>query len=801
MINRKRTITFLLCLAMVLGSAGCKKNSKDSGAVSDGSISDGSGSEVATSDRSGTSSKVERSSVISETDPFFDVTDIELQLPGTGEKTLTSVDIDRDNIRFVGNIISATQCHFAYEMPQDVREKIKLLENSGENEEAGKLRSEYDVFCNCTFSLDGKILSVSEGDARFQENNIITAFEGPQGEIYAITACGEDCFLSRMKADGTLETVWPITSGWVQDAVMLPDGSLVCASFEGVTILDANGDQKGNFRADAFAGKVYYQDGTCYGEFVCYDGDTFEDYLKEIDIQKCQFVGDKIPSQTNGVLIKSEDGIYSYSQNGLLKMDITDPSESEEIFSWSDTDYNPKSLLPQSAKVVSDREFCFLSLIDDPSDPYSYNVRPHIVRAVRADKNPYAGRKHLSVGVFLNAMDVDAVIRYNTDPNSESRVTVHEYTADMAQNGTYMNQEADMSDRVYLDIISGTGPDMLVGFSRYAHFNSDDVLVDLNPMIDATDGTGLDRSRYFDNVIRAQEAGGKLYQLPVEFELYGLLGNKSLVGEAKPRSYDEFIQEMDALPEDVSVMYATDDKEFLELFLGECGENFVDYSEQKVHFDSDEFKKCLEIVKKYGIHKTDRSEIFRDDMSLFQEGKLAWYSLYMYNLRDYGYWFEQYGDGITFSGFPGNNGNGIVANVRMSIGITSCSENKEEAWDFIRYILANSEDRDSSGSVPLSREALDRRNEKFIKQSEGQLNGDSSGMDGYSGPPPVKLTSDMAKEFVSIVESVTTVRKSDPAVLLIIYEEAPAYFLDQKSVDAVADIIQSRCKVIVQERG
>ena len=85
-----------------------------------------------------------------------------------------------------------------------------------------------------------------------------------------------------------------------------------------------------------------------------------------------------------------------------------------------------------------------------------------------------------------------------------------------------MNNEADLSDRVYLDIISGDGPDMLAGFSRYAQFNSDKVLLDLNPLIDATDGTGLDRNQYFDNIIRHRRR--ETLSASMEFELYGLLG-------------------------------------------------------------------------------------------------------------------------------------------------------------------------------------------------------------------------------------------------------------------------------------
>ena len=802
MYKRKRAVALLLCAAMMIGVS-CKKDPNNDKPSSSGPNSDtpvSSGSEIIGPDNStpAESESTGRGEVILESDPFFDIVDTELELPGSEGKTIASIDIDRDNMKFVGNTISVTGCGVEYVVPKDVREKMKVLESNGEIEELENLRSEYFKQFNAVFDLNGKLLKYTQ--SVFQEN-IITSFENANGEVYAIVSDNEQMYLMKMLPDGNLEKVRQISAGFVQHALVMSDGTLVCASSEGVTIIDAQGNQKGPIQEENFSGEVYLQDGKCYGRFIAYDYSSFElkeDCFKEIDTQNCRFVGDKIPVKTSGMLINSKDGIYICSQNGLQKMDLTNPKKTEEKFSWSDTDYNPTKVLRQ-AKVVSENEFCFLELKESTASDGSYSVRPHVLRAVRSAKNPYAGRKRLFVGEFLDAVNRDLVIRYNMDASSTSRVTLYDYSVDVESGGS-MNTEADLSDRVYLDIISGDGPDVLVGFSRYAQFNSDKVLLDLNPMIDATDGTGLDRSEYFDNILRASETDGKLYQLPVEFELYGLLGNKKLVGEAKPRSYDEFMKDMDALPSDVSVMYQTDDKEFLQMFISECGENFVDYSEQKVDFDSEAFKKVLEIVKKYGIRNLNRMEDYRDDATLFQEGKLAWYYMYMFCLRDYAHYLSQFGNEVTFSGFPGNNGNGVVANVDTSIGVSAYTKNSKEAWEFIRYILANTETENLNGAlrVPLSRAGLDKLNNALIADSEEKLKNGSSdpGMQH-----PEKITPDMAKAFVSIVENVKAVRKSDPAVLLIIYEEAPAYLLDQKSVDDVAGIIQNRCKTIVQERG
>ena len=45
------------------------------------------------------------------------------------------------------------------------------------------------------------------------------------------------------------------------------------------------------------------------------------------------------------------------------------------------------------------------------------------------------------------------------------------------------------------------------------------------------------------------------------------------------------------------------------------------------------------------------------------------------------------------------------------------------------------------------------------------------------------------------------ITSDDPAVLNIIREEIPAYYLDQKSLDAVITIINNRVSTVIAERA
>ena len=43
----------------------------------------------------------------------------------------------------------------------------------------------------------------------------------------------------------------------------------------------------------------------------------------------------------------------------------------------------------------------------------------------------------------------------------------------MLMDGDIMNRKADLSDKVVLDMVSGTGPDILVNFSQFSQFYSE----------------------------------------------------------------------------------------------------------------------------------------------------------------------------------------------------------------------------------------------------------------------------------------------------------------------------------------
>ena len=62
------------------------------------------------------------------------------------------------------------------------------------------------------------------------------------------------------------------------------------------------------------------------------------------------------------------------------------------------------------------------------------------------------------------------------------------------------------------------------------------------------------------------------------------------------------------------------------------------------------------------------------------------------------------------------------------------------------------------------------------------------------------LNQNVADRFVKVIESVNTIECIDPGVMMIVDEEAPGYFFDQRTVEDVCKNIQNRATTLVRER-
>ena len=671
---------------------------------------------------------------------------------------------------------------------------------------------------------NGNVIKEMEGSG---EQNIISACAASDGNIYTISAgtpdpgtCLGALVMTRMDSKGenaeTINLDPDIQDVWDARIIPLDDGSLLMPSWGTIYKISKDGKLLGNKAIEDFSGRILKYDGKYYVLQTKYNEQTYEQKMtvQELNVSDLSLVGKPIDaSYTVDVTMQGDDGLYYINQDGIQKYNLLDGT-SETVLNWNNTDVNPNNLSTNVCHIKSDDEIFMWKSKYTVNDKWeTESVENAIVKLSRCEKNPHAGKTIINLGTmeYIDDKIQEYILEYNKDPNNKSRIYTRCYV-DYLNVTDSEKSEAEACDKVYLDMLSGDGPDILLNFSTYSQFYTEDVLLDLNKMIDGENG--FNRDEYFDNVLRAFEYNGKLFSIPVSVMVTGYLANADVVGNRENWTYDEFLQVTSKIPDKMSVFLDTGCETVLKELLSVSGSAFIDYEKKETYFDGEDFKKILEIAKKYGdpnIHPNapGREMEYHDPEEMFENDLLMMTNAWLWCIDEYARLMNMRGGKVKLIGAPSVNGGGLTGYSRMDLAISATSSHQQEAWDFIRFLFTEEQQlnfsKDSSG-MPLSRLAFSKKMDQeyenfqnYKKELEGETSSAASPAYCY-GEIDYDVTPEMKEEMVTIMEKISNVYSFDSRVEAIINEEVAAYFQNQRSAEDVCKNIQNRAKQLVQER-
>jgi ABC-type glycerol-3-phosphate transport system substrate-binding protein len=247
--------------------------------------------------------------------------------------------------------------------------------------------------------------------------------------------------------------------------------------------------------------------------------------------------------------------------------------------------------------------------------------------------------------------------------------------------------------------------------------------------------------------------------------------------------------------------------------------SYIDWENADCHFDSDEFKKVLEFANRF----PEDWEWDEDDASeptKIQNGEVLLSNAYFYDFDQMQLYIEMFGGDVTCIGYPTSDGSaGCGLSAGNAYAITTKSAQKEGAWAFLEDFLADSDGGDFyNWGFPSNKEALNKMVEEataveYVYNDDGSPMLDDDGepitigggggvgyQDGWSYTYRTP-TQEEVDQVLALMEVARPMGSAGDEIYNIINEEAEAYFKGQKSVDEVADIIQSRVKIYVSENS
>ena len=415
-------------------------------------------------------------------------------------------------------------------------------------------------------------------------------------------------------------------------------------------------------------------------------------------------------------------------------------------------------------------------------------------------------RTEIVLGLLYFDSDAQAAAVSFNRKNDKYRVVIRSYV-DSSAGESY----EDGLTKLSLQVAAGEGPDIfdLTQLDMEA-LTLSGVVEDLGPWLESS--SVLDREDYLENVLEGYTYGGKLAAIPYSFSLQTIAGKASELGEGRGWTLEEVFAYTAEHPQAKLLQGATKSR-ILEFCMMCDIERFLDWDSGTVNFDSEVFVELLEFVNGYPDVYTAQANS-PDPPELLQSGEVLLYPHTLYYFDEIQLCPAIFDQSVTYVGYPTADGSvNVILNCGTLYGISAASQNKEGAWAFVESWLSRPVEFAWGFSPRRSQLELQIADAKEVKKdSSGKILTDEDGnplpAHGESG---LRFSLD-GKEYnyhactdeeIGWVEELLAVAKpvknSDSRVMAIIEEEVQAFYTGQKTAEDVAQTIQSRVQVYVDE--
>lgn len=571
-----------------------------------------------------------------------------------------------------------------------------------------------------------------------------------------------------------------------------------------IWLFDEEGNPAGTLSLDVAAGGGLTNcfkgsDGKVYVAVTGYNGNSSATALLSVNDEKRQ-LDEEHPSFPSAItLMQNAEGSFLINNGTSVSLFNDKIQETEKLFDWMDCDMDGSyvtrlGILSDGRMVAAFEDWG----IDDKGIV--------VINKLRADQ---VMPKHEIVLGTLTEIDQSPVVYFNRRSN-DYHVTVRQYLED------YEHLE-DALTRLNADIVSDNSPDLLYLDSYFMEVHkmaANGVFEDLSPYLEQS---GLDRSDMLENLLEEFTYDGKLVCIPDTFNVRTVIGSTAKVGKEMGWAMDDVIALSDDYPE--ASLLEWSHKDNLLLFLLDVN-SFVDWENGTCSFDSDEFKSLLEYVDRFPSYEEFTHDLEQSLPEKIQNGEVLLTEGTIAALDNIQYYKAMFGEDVTCIGYPNARGSsGASFSTRDRYAIMARSKVKEGAWVFIEsYLTREHPTSRHNWGFPNSKSELERMAEEevsveYVLDANGERVLDENGIPKVVGKEysaggegnwmyyyrvPTREEVDMVLELIQSAGG-----KSDPnyQMRVIIDEEVDAFFQGQKSVDEVADIIQSRASVYVSENS
>lgn len=400
---------------------------------------------------------------------------------------------------------------------------------------------------------------------------------------------------------------------------------------------------------------------------------------------------------------------------------------------------------------------------------------------------------------FQNSYTTSCAEEYSrTHPSVEVNVSQMEDP----RNETVLNRLAE-------EMKAGTGPDLLViSGEQLSTLQGAGVLASLEDLISADT-----RAKVFGGVLQAGRREGKLYGLACEASLKTLLVPKrkwdkdgwtlSELMEQYEKAKAEGAERFYDLP------YGISDQQLLYDLMCQNIEDspFVDSEAGTCRFDSKEFVELLKFCKENAERQGNGSGISFSESERIEQvlSGEAFGHLVEGSISNFSKARATLGDEYSCVSFPTQSGGGSVITCYDFVAVNARSEHLEEIRDLLEYFLSEDCQVKYNAYRWVQRDVILNHVREHVEQFDPNGNVYETPIFVIKGHSSYPLSgrkdgTSFAKEYVELMDGGRAL-SCEYELQNIVFEEAGAYFAGAKPLEEVAQVIQNRAQLYLNERG
>ncbi|MBR2524467.1 MAG: extracellular solute-binding protein [Clostridiales bacterium] len=514
-----------------------------------------------------------------------------------------------------------------------------------------------------------------------------------------------------------------------------------------------------------------------------------------------------------------DSGTYAIDTNAIYKIDLDSHSFTKILSPLNcDIPYFGRSTV--IADVTDDT-----ILLEPDTSIYSRAEPVHrFYTLTRSDNNPNAGKKIIRIAseneYFISGFP-ELIKNYNSSQSENYLIVDDRYYMknffDSCVNisdddsSYYLDASAALENKLLVDLKNGDGPDILFGGGGKLAFCNSDHFVDLNRYIDGDNG--INRDDYFDNVLRALERGGKLYHIPLCFDIEMIATVSDSIRDDQTGftfgEYEDFVRNVMS-GKDVVISGNAGKRDFTAILLGAVLGDIVK-DDGRIDLNDPAFRGIVTYAKESLSNNQPADEWMNSTAN-------NWYVSSITHILNYCGFAGWDVDDVRFLGLPAAEEGSPVIHADSSVAITSSASDPDSCWDFIKYLISyegqtiigtvGNGDITSDGMNLIERDAFNENCQSAVEAYNRACDNafaTHSGMDEGSmrlaGIPCIKAGEDDISTYMNLIGSLNRAYFTDANIEQIIFEEIEPYFAGDKSLDECISVMNNRAQLVLNERS